>query len=211
MKLSVGIDEAGRGCVIGPMVVAVVAADEADRRWFWKRNVRDSKLVPPPQRMKLAKEIRERCWFSLKIISPAEVDRAVRDRSRTLNGLELEQMGECLQDALSEFPEREAYAVVDAPSINAQGFLEKLLMHSGWPDMDRLIAKHRADKRDRTVGAASILAKDERERLIAKLKQRLGCDFGSGYCHDERTRLHLKTVPARAPHVRWTWKTVNDL
>ncbi|MBU1035018.1 ribonuclease HII [Patescibacteria group bacterium] len=205
--LSVGIDEAGRGCVIGPMVVAVVAADETDRRWFWKNNVRDSKLVPAKQRDTLAQKIKKRCWFQLKIAQPSEIDRAVIDRSRTLTGLELEQMSECLKDFCCEFPEREVCAIVDAPSVNAQGYLEKLFMLSGWPDMNSLLAKHHADKRDRTVAAASILAKSERERLLARIKKDLGVDFGTGYCHDERTLAHLRTAKPAAPHIRWTWKT----
>lgn len=209
--LSLGIDEAGRGCVLGPMVVAVVAADEGDRRWFWKHNVRDSKIVPAAERDRLAAEIRERCWFQLKVAPAPEIDRAVRDRARTLNGLELEMMSDCLRDFCDAHGDREAYAVVDAPSINAHGFLEKLYAASGWGDMDRLVAKHRADARDRTVGAASILAKSERERLVAKLKRELGCDFGSGYCHDERTIGHLKTAPSGAAYVRWSWATARSL
>lgn len=204
---SLGIDEAGRGCVIGPLVVAIVAADASDRRWFRDVNVRDSKIVPPKQRDDLAKRIKDRCWFQCKIAIARDIDIAVRDRSRTLNGLELEMMSDCLRDALDEFAEHEAIAVVDAPSINAQGFLEELTMTSGWPDMDRIVAKHHADKRDRTVGAASIIAKYERERLIAKLKREIGVDFGSGYCHDPRTIAHLASADANAPHVRWSWAT----
>ncbi|OGL73385.1 ribonuclease HII [Candidatus Uhrbacteria bacterium RIFCSPHIGHO2_12_FULL_60_25] len=206
--LSVGIDEAGRGCVIGPLVVACVAADEADRKWFWTNNVRDSKIVPPKQRDELAKRIKDRCWFELRVAHPLEIDEAVRDRSRTLNGLELEIMADLLREFRDEYPERDALALVDAPSINAQGFLEKLYSASGWDDMEHLYAKHEADRTDRTVAAASILAKTERERLIAKIKNECGVDFGSGYCHDERTINHLQTAPQNATYVRWTWATV---
>jgi ribonuclease HII len=112
---------------------------------------------------------------------------------------------------MDEYGDRETYALVDAPSINAQGFLEKLYVASGWDDMRRLRAEHHADTNDRTVAAASIVAKSERERLIARLKKDLGCDFGSGYCHDPRTIAHLKTVAPGAAHVRWTWATVRNL
>ena len=206
------IDEAGRGWVIGPLVVAVVAADEADRKWFWANNVRDSKIVPPKQRDELAKRIKDRCWFELRVAHAPEIDEAVRDRTRTLNGLELEIMAGLLREFRDEQPDREAVALVDAPSINAQGFLEKLYSASGWDDMDRLQAKHEADRTDRTVAAASILAKAERERLIAKIKKECGVDFGSGYCHDERTREYLKAVPPDGTaYVRWTWATARTL
>lgn len=207
MRLSVGIDEAGRGCVIGPLVVACVAADEADRRWFWANNIRDSKIVPEPQRDRLAELIKERCWFQLKVVHPPDIDRAVRDRSRTLNGLELELMSELLREFQDEYDECEAVALVDAPSVSAQRYLEKLYAASGWPDMATLKAKHEADRRDRTVAAASIIAKSERERLIARLKKELGTDFGCGYAHDEVTRGFVARCPKDAPYVRWTWKT----
>ena len=210
MRFSVGIDEAGRGCVIGPMVVACVAADEADRRWFWANHVRDSKIVPPQERDKLSKLIKERCWFQLKIAHAPQIDEAVRDRARTLNGLELESMSDLLRDFMEEFAEHEAVAMVDAPSISAQHYLEKLQMKSGWPDMERLKAKHEADRTDRTVAAASILAKAERERFIAKIKKELGVDFGCGYSHDEVTRQFLLTCPKDAPYVRWSWKTAQQ-
>jgi ribonuclease HII len=206
-RLSVGIDEAGRGCVIGPLVVAVVAADAADRRWFCDWNVRDSKIVPAKQRDDLAKRIKDRCWFQLHVSHPPAIDEAVRDRSRTLNGLELETMARLLREFREEHEDAEALALVDAPSINAQGFLEKLYTASGWDDMSRIHAKHEADRTDRTVAAASIIAKHERERLIAKLKTELGVDFGCGYSHDEVTQAFVRTCPPGATYVRWTWET----
>lgn len=187
-----------------------MAADEPDRRRFCAWNVRDSKLVPPRQRDVLAQRIKERCWFSIRVAQPPEIDAAIRDRSRTLNGLELEMMADLLREFRTEYPERDAFALLDAPSINAQGFLEQLYMASGWDDMSRLHAMHHADTRNRTVGAASIIAKAERERRIAHLKQELGTDFGSGYCHDERTIAHVKTAPEDAVHIRWMWSTARD-
>lgn len=207
MKLSVGIDEAGRGCVLGPLVVACVAADAADRKWFNAHNVRDSKLVPDKQRDELAQMIKNRCWFQVKIATPKTIDLAVRDRSRTLNGLELELMAELLREFQDEYPEREAHALIDAPSINAQGFLEKLFVASGWDEMSTIHAKHEADRTDRTVAAASIIAKSERQRLLAKIKKELGIDFGCGYSHDEVTRAFVASAPKGSPHVRWSWKT----
>jgi ribonuclease HII len=168
--------------------------------------VRDSKIVPGPERDKLAMMIKDRCWFQVRVVHPPQIDIAVRDRSRTLNGLELECMSDLLRDFQDAHEEREAIALVDAPSINAQGFLEKLYVASGWDDMERLRARHEADRNDRTV-AASIIAKAERERLIAKLKKEIGVDFGCGYSHDETTRTFLGTCPAHASYVRWTWKT----
>jgi ribonuclease HII len=209
-RLSVGIDEAGRGCILGPMVVACVAADEADRKWFWANNVRDSKIVPGPQRDMLAKKIMERCWFRIAVVEAPTIDAAVRDRTLTLNGLERDTMADLLRDFRDEFEEREVVALVDAPSINAQGFLEQLYAASGWDEMASLHAKHEADRRDRTVAAASIIAKYERERLFAKLTRELGEDVGCGYCHDPKTKAYITRAPCTATHVRWSWKTAES-
>lgn len=207
-RLSVGVDEAGRGCVLGPLVVAVVAATEADRRRFLDWNVRDSKIVPPTQRDDLATRIKDRCWFEVRVAIPTMIDEAVRDRSRTLNGLELELMADLLRTFRGAHPEHETSVLVDAPSINAIAFQKKLHAACNWDGNGRLRAVHHADRDNRTVGAASIIAKHERERLLSLIKQELGVDFGSGYPHDERTISHIQTVAADAPHVRWTWATM---
>lgn len=209
--LSAGIDEAGRGCVIGPLVVAIVAAKDADRRAFREWNVRDSKIVPAKQRTELAARIQDRCWVAWCAASPAEVDIAVRDRTRTLNGLERDLMAALLRRFQIAHPEGDASVLVDAPSINALGFETQLRLAGGWDGRGELRARHHADEIDRTVGAASIIAKAERERLIAELKQKIGADFGSGYCHDERTISHLKIVAKDAPHVRWSWATAQTI
>lgn len=211
-----GVDEAGRGCVLGPLVVATVAATPADLRRFRDWNVRDSKIVPPKQRDELAARIKERCWFDLRVATSPTIDIAVRDRSRTLNGLEMELMADLLRTFRGAHPGRDAVAIIDAPSINAAGFGKKLHDASGWNDIDGFRAMHRADARHRVVGAASIIAKFERERLLAEIKKELGIDFGCGYPHDAQTIAFvnkMKTAPKGlgAVHVRWSWATAQLL
>jgi ribonuclease HII len=210
-RLSVGIDEAGRGCVLGPLVVAVVAATEADKRKFREWNVRDSKLVPAKQREDLAKRIMDRCWFELRIAEPPAIDAAIADRTRTLNGLERELMTELVLAYRARHPEHPVRITIDAPSINARGFTQQMHTANGWTDDATLRAIHHADALDRSVGAASIIAKYERERLLAALKREIGADFGSGYTSDERTIMHLKTAPEGAVYVRWSWSTAQRL
>lgn len=206
-RLSIGVDEAGRGCVIGPLVIATVIASPLDRRRFREWNVRDSKIVPARERKILAEKIARHCWFQVAIIPAKDVDAAVWNRTLNLNGLELKHMAHGLRAAGKRCADREHHAVVDAPSINARGFRDELFAACGWPDISHLEAKHRADALDRTVAAASILAKEERERQITLLKQKLDCDFGSGYPSDPKTRQHIAEVGAGATHVRWSWAT----
>ena len=211
MPLSVGLDEAGRGAVLGPLVIGCVAANDADRRWFAKQNVRDSKIVPPDERTFLAERIRERCWFSLRVCLPIEIDAAVRDRAFTLNGLECSGMAELLKKFREQHPKVEARMTVDACSINAEGFRKQLLTACDWSHDTPLRSWHGADKRDRTVAAASILAKFERERLLDEIKARLETDFGCGYPHDEKTREFVRRADMNSAHVRWSWKTASSL
>lgn len=206
-SLRLGLDEAGRGCVIGPLVVGCVAATDTDRSWFSRNKVRDSKLIPPDERQWLSKKIRERCWFKTSHASPSDIDRAVRDRVRTLNGLEREQMSSLLSAALAAHPSRSIHVMIDAPSTNPRTFIQKLTQDISWPDSFVLQAEHRADARYLVVAAASIIAKQEREDAIEQLKKELAEDFGCGYPHDERTIQHLLHCKPEAPHVRWTWST----
>jgi ribonuclease HII len=205
--LSAGIDEAGRGCVIGPLVVAIVAAEEKDRRWFAEHNVRDSKLVPSQQRDELAAAIRERCWHVILAAEPIEIDEALYDPGRSLNELEMEIAMSLLRHFQQSFPDRAATILTDAMSSNALDIAQRMNAGSHANPNHRILATHHADRDNRTVAAASLLAKAERERRIALLKKELGYDFGCGYCHDEETRAFLKTCPRGAPYVRWSWKT----
>ncbi len=207
MHLSLGIDEAGRGPVLGPLVVACVVANPSDRRWFTTLRVRDSKIVPSHEREALAARIKERCFYRLLVAEPAQIDTAIRDRARTLNGLEREMMSDLLKEAQAAFPDEDLRAYIDTPDINAERFGDALHETSGWKDRATLFALHRADAKHRTVGAASLIAKEERERLMRELRQEIGVDLGCGYPHDERTREFLKTCTRESPHVRWTWKT----
>ncbi len=206
-KITLGIDEAGRGCVLGPLVIGCVAAKPGDRQWFSKNRVRDSKKVPPDERAWLAEKIKQRCWFQFATVDATEIDIAVRDRTRTLNGLEMEHMSELLRTGMKKHSEALVRGYVDAPSINARGFTKKLIQACAWDSPLPLIAVHHADVNHLTVAAASIIAKDERERLIEELKKTLGIDFGCGYPHDQKTKEYLKVCPKNAAHVRWTWKT----
>jgi ribonuclease HII len=63
------------------------------------------------------------------------------------------------------------------------------------------------------AGAASILAKVERDDAISAIEARLGIRIGSGYPSDALTREAVKElVSEELPHecLRWSWSTVSD-
>lgn len=210
MQRFAGVDEAGRGCVIGPLVVAVVVASSADKRAFRRWNVRDSKKVPAAERTRLAQQIKERCWVAIRIATPHEIDTAVTNRARTLNGLERELMAALLREAREAHGGTPLRATVDAPSINAMRFQAELCADCGWAPTD-LAARHHADATDITVSAASIIAKHEREQLLADLKKTIGINMGSGYPSDPTTIRYMKKAPQDAAHIRWSWATAQQL
>jgi ribonuclease HII len=206
--LTAGLDEAGRGCVIGPLVIAIVVAEERDRRWFAAHDVRDSKVVPPKKRDALAESIRERCWHRIVVIEPEDVDDAVFDTGRSLNDLEMETMVALAKHAQQEFASRSLRVTVDAFGRNEEIFLERFRRALPVLDGHDIRAMHHADALDRSVGAASIIAKTERERCIAELKKDIGRDFGSGYCSDPVTTQFLREFDRDHPMIRKSWKTV---
>lgn len=205
--IRMGVDEAGRGCVLGPLVVAIVAATPADLRRFADWRVRDSKKVPPAEREELAARIRERCWTEISVCTPPEIDAAVADRAVTLNGLELARMGRLLRQGLDAHPGHAPSATIDAIGRNGAAIGAKLRALSGWPAARALVARPFADASDIAVAAASLVAKTERDRRLAEIAAELGADVGCGYPHDAKTITHLAHCNPGATHVRWSWST----
>lgn len=206
-RLYAGLDEAGRGCVIGPMAIAIVAANPKDRRWFAEIGVKDSKLLAPKKREDLAARIRERCWYRIIITHPKEIDEAVRSEEQSLNTLEQTMMSSLIRDFQKEFADVEARILSDAISRNTDKHAARLQELSIVIPHHVIEARIAADRIDKTVGAASILAKSERERLLAELQTITPFDFGSGYSGDQKAINFLKQCKPDNPIVRWSWKT----
>lgn len=181
-----GVDEAGRGSVIGPLVVAGVAFLEDESETLVDLGVKDSKKLTAKKRESLAKEIESISsgvrYFELQ---PHSIDVVVTRglKLKKLNYLEAVAMA-CVIRELA--PEK---AYVDASDVNEKRYGETILRLL--PTRPRLICEHKADSNYPVVSAASILAKVRRDALIAALRQEYG-DFNSGYPCDEKAILWLK-------------------
>lgn len=207
-----GVDDAGRGPIIGPLVIAGVLMDEDRVHELVSMGVKDSKLLTPRSRSDLAEKIRK---IALKItydeLSPAEIDEVVlRARKlQKLNFLEAKSMAKVITDL-------EPSAVwVDASDVNPERYARQIL--DDLPaSLKRtvLVSEHKADRNYPIVSAASIMAKVRRDARISKLWEEYG-NFGSGYVTDPSTIEFLKKWRrAHAdypPIVRRSWKTLREI
>lgn len=199
MKIA-GIDEAGKGPVIGPLVVCGVLTENENE--FKSIGLKDSKKLTPARRKELAERIKEISETHLVKIEPDKLDELMKNS--TIN--------EILEDCYSEIIERlkPDLVYVDSPDVKPERLEEKLKKRTG----RNVKATHKADEIYPVVSAASIIAKVERDKEIEKLKKIIG-DFGSGYASDERTIKFLKEYFRKnrkyPPFVRKSWKTLNRI
>ena len=204
-----GVDDAGRGPVIGPMVIAGVAVASEKVQELKVMGVKDSKLLSPRSRTLLAVRIQEVVVNEAYAeVSPLEIDQVVH-KGRKLERLNFLE-AKCMARVISELKPELAY--VDASDVIPERFGKTI---SGMvPFKIRVISEHHADRKYPVVSAASILAKVRRDELVKNLKNEYG-EFGSGYVTDPVTMYYLRTWLRQhgdfPPIVRRSWKTIRDL
>ena len=206
MAMIAGVEEAGRGPVIGPMVMCGVLVDEKDEIKLKSIGAKDSKLLTPKTREILFDQIKSMvAKYEVVIISAQEIDDALNDPNLNLNKLEAITSAKIL-DKLK--PEK---ALLDCPSNNTSAYAEYLRGHLENKKLN-IVSEHKADVKYTVVSAASIIAKVTRDREIEKLKQQIGIDFGSGYPSDEKTQLFLKKNWDKFPKLfRRTWASYKNV
>jgi ribonuclease HII len=203
MKVA-GVDDAGRGAVIGPLVIAGVLLEEEDLFRLKDLGVKDSKLLSPHRRETLAVEIRRivQEHHVLKL-QPREIDIVVNSgrKLHKLNWLEAQTMAKIIE-AL-----RPDKVYVDASDVLEERFKQHIL--ECLPFRVDIVSEHKADRNYVVVSAASIIAKVERDKEVALLAEVYG-DFGSGYPSDPRTISFLErliqTSEVYPEFIRKSWK-----
>jgi ribonuclease HII len=173
-----GIDEAGKGPVLGPMCVAGVLMDDEANVALLKLGVKDSKQLSPKKREVLAGEIKKIAnkYFVLEV-SALQIDEL--RKIMTMN----EIMVVCFAKVLDEL--RPDHAYVDAADVIAQRFGDNI--RKKYTREITITSEHEADVRYPIVSAASILAKVQRDMLVKELGEKIGADIGSGYPSDAKT------------------------
>lgn len=206
--LITGLDEAGRGAVIGPLVVAGVTIDKNHEKKLIKLGVKDSKQLTPKRREELAGEI-EKLASSIIVmrIRACKIDN-YRAKKINLDKIEAMKMAEVIEMSNG------GKVFVDALSINPKRFRNLVLSYMRNKKVD-LVAENFADQNYPVVSAASIIAKVERDKAIRKLEERVGEPLGVGYPHDETTVAYIeKLIKQRKKlpsFVRQSWITTQML
>ena len=170
-----GLDEAGRGSIIGNLFLAIVEADGKTLEDFKKWGIRDSKLLTKKKRKELASKIKENSKWAIASVNPEEID------NRFSNGLNLNTL-EALKYAELINNLKPSKVIIDCPSPNILSF--KKNMEAYLEVEPELVLEHKADENHVVVGAASILAKNARDEHIQNLSELCGIDLGSGYPSD---------------------------
>ncbi len=203
-----GVDESGRGPVVGPLVIAGVTF-ENDLELI-ENNVRDSKKIAPKRREILSKKIKESAVnYEITLISASDIDNM--RKVMTLNEIEVNAFSKIIEKLKPDI------CYVDAADVNDERFGKNILSRLSFKP--EIISKHKADDIYPVVGAASILAKtkrDEEVQIIAQeLEKKMDMPLGSGYPADPVTQKFLrkwvKTFGKLPPHTRHSWKTAQNL
>jgi len=208
MTLTLGIDDAGRGPVIGPMVLAGCLIDDKTAKELKKLGVADSKTLTQKRREILAEKIKEMAEiFEIIIVSAPEIDQNNYDGTK-LNEVEAIACASIINKINKGF--NEIKVIVDCPSVSITKWTDYLKTKiKNLSNLD-VSCEHKADKNHISVSAASILAKCVREKEMGDLKKIYGDEIGSGYCSDPSTQKFLEKFAAKHKDkgiFRKTWIT----
>lgn len=190
-KLLIGIDDAGRGPVIGPMVLAGALMTQESEKELAEAGVTDSKLLTKKKREALIPLIKEKSIaVKTHIITPSEIDTGMGE-GLNLNQVEALAAGVIINNLIKNVKDKnKTQIIIDCPSVNCEAWKKTLIAYLDDPKLN-IDCKHKADLKHPVVSAASIVAKVTRDSEIEKLKEKIGADFGSGYPADPKTKEFL--------------------
>jgi ribonuclease HII len=206
--LKLGIDDAGRGPVIGPMILSGCLMTPDVERELKNLGVKDSKQLTQKRREFLKKSILEKSIsVSTNTTSPDEIEKS-NGKGIKLNELEAIKAAKII-NKLND-GKKKIQVIVDCPSVSIVKWRDYLKTKiTNLSNLD-VVCEHKADVKHASVSAASVLAKLRREEEMDKLKQKYGQDMGSGYPSDPSTVKFLKKNIQKYDKegiFRKTWKT----
>jgi ribonuclease HII len=201
-----GIDEAGRGSVLGPLVIAGISFDSMKIDELKEMGIIDSKKTSPKKRVLLFEEIFNLCEsiFICKI-KCSTIDKFVN--YNRLNKLESKFMT-IIADNLHANK-----IIVDSCDVNPFRFQQEIKKNLTNKEIS-IYSFHKADSDNVIVSCASIIAKVTRDNEIVKIQKSLGKDIGSGYPSDPKTIRFIHNeinVKGSKNYIRFSWKPVKQI
>lgn len=208
-KYRSGVDEAGRGCVLGPLVIAICTLNKEQEDYFKQLGIKDSKLLSKLKREEFFEIIKEKATEYKIIAVPAEELNVLMNRY-SLNEIEAQKTAE-LAKSLKVIPEK---LILDCPDTQTDKYKKRMISNFYTLNFDytfEIVSEHKADLNHVSVSCASILAKVVRDQMISQLT---GTDI-SGYSSDPKTIdflkkyiLEHKKIP---PYARDKWETITKV
>lgn len=187
----IGVDEAGKGPVLGSMFIGFSIInlpnglkDLNDYQDNLKNiGVKDSKLLTPKKRNELYQILKQSMDIKYAQLTPALIDNN-NARGGKLNELEVDAIVKVLES------EKPNLVIIDALTANPEKFAEGIQKKLSFEC--KFISENKADVKYTIVGAASIAAKELREQELTEIRKNIGIDCGSGYPADPKTKAFLK-------------------
>lgn len=200
-----GVDEAGRGPVLGPMIVAGIVIPENKTRILERMGVKDSKRLTPKRRTVLSRKLRKMFEYETVEITARDIDNL---RAKDINLNEIEKIAIIkVIDSLN--PDA---VIIDSLDVKPKRLEQEVRNTVKCNDVK---AEHKADDNYLQVAAASIIAKWKRDEIIKEINE----DYldvggiGSGYPSDPKTKKFLTnyTYDEMPDFVRRSWNTVQKM
>ncbi len=210
-----GADEAGRGPVLGPLVLCVALCEKDKEPFLKSLGVKDSKMLAPEKREELAREIKKYCHIHVQKITAKEINSLMK-KGVSLNEIEAMFVSKALLEIDLDIAKQVDRIYIDSPDTVAERFTNRIKSHfpSDAVISSKLHSSHKADVVYPIASAASIIAKVTRDEEIEKIKKEIGCDFGTGYPHDELTIQCIKDNvdnPVLLKYLRTEWSTAKRI
>jgi ribonuclease HII len=204
-----GIDEAGRGSVLGPLIIGYCSLTKEQEKYFKDLGVKDSKLLSKSKRKEFFKKIIDNCVQYSIIAIPAEEINILMNRY-SLNEIEAMKTVEIIL----KFKKKPKKLILDCPDTNAEKYKERvlnILKKQNIINDIEIISEHKADYNYISVSCASVLAKVTRDQLMNDL---VGQEL-SGYSSDLKTIEYIKTYILEnkkiPPFARDKWSTIENI
>lgn len=205
--IEIGIDEAGRGPLVGDLVVAGVMAASSVFQGLAFEGAKDSKALSRRERRRLWADIIKVADIAVAFVHPLRID------SENLNLLEAKAICNVLRALHGVYIAKYSTACVNIYVDEVKGILKILEdeVTRLWGSAAVLKMMPKGEEAFPPVAVASIVAKVARDESLRPARRALG-DFGSGYPSDERTMEWLRKSYAELPSpplvLRRSWGTL---